>query len=144
MDRQFTTADDSTSGDLWNKAQFDLDTLTIDDIYNGNSDFEYMWTEMMKIMIPITILRMVPQTGNRGTEERKAEGQKIQEMLQGWEVSLPPSFMEIEPPETMMLLDTPILQHLQPLYYASLNVAVAMGISFSDVTDRSTSLSITG
>lgn len=130
INHQFTTADDSTYGDFWNKAQFDLDTLTVDDMYNGNSDFEYMWTEMMKIMIPVTILRMVPQSGNRGTAERKAEGRKIQELLQGWETSLPPSFMEIEPPETMVLLDNPILQHLQPLYYASLNVAIAMGTSF--------------
>jgi hypothetical protein len=143
MNPQFTTAEDSTSETFWDRAQFDLDTLTIDDMYNGNSDFEYMWTQMMQIMIPVTILRMVPQTGNRGTEDRKTEGQKIQEMLQQWEVSLPASFMEIDPPETMMLLDTAILQHLQPLYYASLSVAVAMGIFPQEFTNSSASFSIT-
>jgi hypothetical protein len=143
MNPQFTTAEDSTSETFWDKAQFDLDTLTIDDMYNGNSDFEYMWTQMMQIMIPVTILRMVPQTGNRGTEDRKTEGQKIQGMLRQWEDSLPASFMEIDPPETMMLLDSAILQPLQPLYYASLRVAVAMGISSQEFTNSSASFSIT-
>jgi hypothetical protein len=83
---------------------------------------------MMKIMVPITILRMVPRTGDKGTPQRKAEGEKIQEKLRIWEESLPASFAPIDPPEMMMILDHSILQHLQPIYYVSLNVAVAMGI----------------
>ena len=106
-----------------------MGTLTIDDMYNGNSEFEYAWTQMMKIMIPVTVLRMVPQTGNRGTEERKAEFDKIMEMLREWESNLPASFLSIDSPETMTLPPAPILQHLDPIYYGSLNVAVAMGIS---------------
>jgi hypothetical protein len=83
---------------------------------------------MMKIMVPVTILRMIPRIGDKGTPERKAEGERIQQKLQHWEQSLPPSFAPIDPPEMMIMLDDSILQHLQPIYYNSLNVAIAMGI----------------
>ena len=96
-------------------------------MYNGNSEFEYAWIEMMKIMVPVTVLRMVPRTGNRGTPERAAKGEEIQGKLCAWESSLGPSFIPIEPPDTITLLEAPILQYLQPIYYTSLNVAVAMG-----------------
>jgi hypothetical protein len=128
MDDNFTTDLVVSDQNCWEKAAFDFETLTIDDMYNGNSEFEYAWTEMMKIMVPVTVLRMVPRTGNRGTPERAAKGHEIQEMLRNWENSLPGSFISIEPPETISLLDAPILQHLQPIFYASHNVAVAMGI----------------
>ena len=81
----------------------------------------------MKIMIPVTVLRMVPQTGNRGTEDRKREFEKIMGMLRDWERGLPASFMSVETPETMSLPTVAILEHLDPIYYGSLNVAVAMG-----------------
>lgn len=109
--------------------------MTIDDMYNGNCEFEYAWTQMMKIMIPVTVLRMVPQTGNRGTEDRKREFEKIMEMLTEWEKGLPASFMTIDSPETTSLPNVPILQHLEPIYYGSLNVAVAMGSSLSELFD---------
>jgi hypothetical protein len=131
MDHQLTTTSTSEDGDYWDKAALDLETLTIDDLNNGNSDFEYAWIELMKIMIPVTVLRMVPRTGDRGTPERKAEGRKIQEMLRAWESSLPASFAPVENPDMMMLLDNSILQHLDPIYYSSLNIAIAMGISTS-------------
>jgi hypothetical protein len=84
---------------------------------------------MMKIMVPVTILRMIPRIGDKGTPERKAEAERIQEKLRIWEESLPPSFSPIDPPEMMMILDhDSILEHLQPIYYDSLNVAIAMGI----------------
>jgi len=102
--------------------------LTLDDWVNGNSDFEYAWTAMMRIMVPVTILRMIPRQGDKGTAERQREGERIQELLAQWGDSLPDSFTEIEQPEMMMILDDePVLQHLQPLYYISHNVAVAMG-----------------
>lgn len=81
----------------------------------------------MKIMVPVTILRMVPRHGDRGTPERKEKGQKIQDTLYDWERNLPVSFMEIEAPDLIMFFDDPILRHLQPVYFGSLNVAVAMG-----------------
>jgi hypothetical protein len=127
MDDQLTTSLTDLDPSYWEKAAFDFETLTIDDMYNGNSEFEYAWTEMMKIMVPVTVLRMVPRTGNRGTPERAAKGEEIQEMLRVWENSLPGSFMSIEPPDTSSI-QAQILQHLQPIYYSSLNVAVAMGI----------------
>jgi hypothetical protein len=128
MDDQLTTSLAIANENYWEKAAFDFETLTVDDMYNGNSEFEYAWTEMMKIMVPVTVLRMVPRTGNRGTPERAAKGDEIQEMLRVWESSLPGSFMPIEPPDTSSLPETPILNHLEPIYYNSLNVAVAMGI----------------
>ena len=96
-------------------------------MYNGNIEFEYKWTQMMKIMVPVTVLRMVPQTGNRGTDDRKEEYAKIIEMLRDWESELPASFLSIESPETIALPHAAILEHLDPIYYGSLNVAVAMG-----------------
>jgi hypothetical protein len=83
---------------------------------------------MMKIMVPITILRMVPRIGDKGTPQRKAEGEKILEKLRIWEESLPASFAPVEAPAMMMILEDSISHHLQPIYYCSLNVAVAMGI----------------
>jgi hypothetical protein len=119
----------TTNGDdFWDKAGLGIETLTIDDWSNGNGDFEYAWTQMMRIMVPITILRMIPTTGDKGTAERKAEGERIQQKLRDWEISLPGSFSPIDPPEMMMILDDSILQHLQPIYYMSLNIAIAMGI----------------
>ena len=125
-------AANATSEDTyWDNVDIDLETLTIDDLSNGNSDFEIAWTEMMKIMVPVTILRMVPRTGDRGTLERKAEGERILGLLRNWETALPASFIPIEPPAIMDMLDDSILQHLEPLYFNSLNVAVAMGIFLS-------------
>lgn len=127
IDSQFTTGTCATDEDFWEKAQFDIETLSIADMYNGNIEFEYKWTQMMKIMVPVTVLRMVPQTGNRGTDDRKEEYAKIIEMLREWESELPASFLSIESPETMVLPHASILEHLDPIYYGSLNVAVAMG-----------------
>ena len=129
MDDQYIITATTSDNDYWENVALDIDTLTIDDWSNGNSDFEYAWIEMMKIMVPTTILRMVPRNGDKGTPQRKAEGEKIQEKLRVWEESLPVSFAPIEAPDIMMILDDSILQHLQPIYYVSLNVAVAMGIS---------------
>jgi hypothetical protein len=127
MDHQLSTTATSSDNSYWDKVGFDFETLTLEDFSNGNSDFEYAWTEMMKIMVPVTVLRMVPRTGDRGTAERKREGEKIQEKLRDWERGLPASFQPIEAPEMMMILDDGILLHLDPIYYASLNIAVAMG-----------------
>jgi hypothetical protein len=101
--------------------------LSLEDWTNGTGDFELAWTRMMKIMVPVTVLRMVPRQGDKGTRERKVEGERIQGLLTEWGKSLPGSFAESEGPEMMMILDDePVLQQLQPLYYSSYNVAVAM------------------
>jgi hypothetical protein len=146
MDHQLSTTVTSSDNNYWDKVgQLDFETLTLEDYTNGNSDFEYAWTEMMKIMVPVTVLRMVPRTGDRGTAERKRDGEKIQEKLQEWERGLPGSFRPIEAPEMMMILDDGMVSQLDPIYYASLNIAVAMGrISFYlKVDDDSTSFSVT-
>jgi len=123
---QYSTTD-ATATAFFESSEID-GNLTLDDWVNGNSDFEYAWTAMMRIMVPITILRMIPRQGDKGTPERQMEGERIQGLLAQWVASLPDSFREIEPPEMMMILDDePVLQHLQPLYYISHNVAVAMG-----------------
>ena len=126
MDHQLSTTAMSSDYSYWDKVGSDFETLTLEDFSNGNSDFEYAWTEMMKIMVPVTVLRMVPRTGDRGTAERKRDGEKIQEKLRDWERNLPPSFQPIAPPE-MMFLEDGILSQLEPIYYISLNVAIAMG-----------------
>jgi hypothetical protein len=131
MDHQLSTTATSSDNSYWDKVGLDFETLTLEDYSNGNSDFEYAWTEMMKIMVPVTVLRMVPRTGDRGTAERKREGEKIQEKLRDWERGLPASFQPIEAPEMMMILDDGILLQLDPIYYASLNIAVAMGTQLS-------------
>ena len=128
IDKQL--AANATSSDAyWDNVNIDFETLTIDDLSDGTSDFEIAWTEMMKIMVPVTVLRMVPRIGDRGTAGRKREGERILGLLRSWEESLPANFMPIEPPAMMEMLNDSILQHLQALYFSSLNVAVAMGIS---------------
>jgi len=129
IDGQYSTTAtaDATATTFFDTSHVD-GNLTLDDWTNGNSDFEYAWTEMMRIMVPITILRMIPRQGDKGTSERQREGERIQGLLTQWEASLPESFREIEQPEMMIILDDePVLQQLQPLYYISHNVAVAMG-----------------
>src|SRR5579871_5662432 len=73
IDNQLTTTSTAQPA-YWESAALDFETLTIDDLSNGNSEFEYAWTGMMKIMVPVTILRMVPRNGDRGTPERKEKG----------------------------------------------------------------------
>ena len=124
---QIDTRDHDSDNFYWDQAPLDLETLTIDDYGNGNSDFEYAWSEMLKIMVPIAILRMVPRTSDRGTQERKMEGKRILQMLQDWEDGLPSSFAPIRPPELIVIMEDPISQYLQPIHFGSLNVAVAMG-----------------
>lgn len=84
----------------------------------------------MKIMIPITVLRMVPRTGDRGTQERKSRGKRIQEMLAGWEQAVSQTFRPVPPPDTIIFLNNPITEQLEPIYYPSFNIAVAMGIDY--------------
>jgi hypothetical protein len=128
IENQYSTTATIDDGSFWDNAPLDIDSLTLQDFSNGNSDFEYAWTEMMKIMVPITILRMIPRQGDKGTSERKEEGERIQGMLRAWEAGLPASFKEVDTPEMMMILeDDEILLHLQPIHYVSHNVAVAMG-----------------
>jgi hypothetical protein len=118
---------DAIVENTWDTLDLDFETLTIEDMSNGNHEFESAWIQLMKIMVPVSVLRMFPTTGDRRTPERKAECERIHELLRRWEVSLPPSFDPIEGPETMMILEDPPA-NLQPIYYATLNVAVAMGI----------------
>lgn len=98
--------------------------LSLEDWTNGTGDFELAWTRMMKIMVPVTVLRMIPRQGDKGTQERKVEGERIQVLLREWSQSLPSSFSEIDGPEMMMILDSSPVQ-LQPLYYSSYNIAIA-------------------
>jgi hypothetical protein len=101
--------------------------LSLEDWTDGTGDFELAWTRMMKIMVPVTVLRMIPRQGDKGTTERKAEGERIQALLQEWLQSLPSSFAEIDGPEMMMILDSaPVQTHLEPLYYPTYNIAIAM------------------
>lgn len=120
----------STNETYFDKAALDLETLRYEDILNGTSDFEIAWTQLMKIMTPITVLRMVPRTGDRGTQERKEQGQRIQDMLTSWQQSVSGVFRPVPAPDTAAYLDNSIVEHLQPLFYSSYNIAVAMGILF--------------
>jgi hypothetical protein len=105
-----------------------METMRYEDVLDGTSDFEIAWAQLMKIMIPITVLRTVPRTGDRGTQERKEQGQRVQAMLNSWEQSVSGVFRPVTAPDTVVYLDNSILEYLQPIYYASYNIAVAMGI----------------
>jgi hypothetical protein len=100
-----------------------FDSENIHNPIDGNSEFEFAWNEMMKVMVPITILRMVPHSGDKGTLERKAEGERIHTMLHEWEYTLPPSFASIPSPDHD-IMEPP---YLTPIYFSSLDVSVAMG-----------------
>lgn len=108
---------------------FDPETLRYEDVLDGTSDFEILWTQLLKIMVPITVLRTVPRTADRGTPERKEEGRRIQELLNNWEQTVSGVFKPVPAPDSFIYLDNSILDYLQPIYYPSFNIAVAMGTS---------------
>jgi Fungal specific transcription factor domain len=125
LDERSCMSNDAVPLDL---AVLDLETLKCEDYTNGTSDFEEAWIGIMKIMIPIAGLRMIPRTSDRGTLERKIQGQQILDQLGTWEISGMALFQAVEAPATIVILpDFEIREYIEPIYYVSLNHAVAMG-----------------
>src|SRR5262245_56892014 len=92
-------------------AAIDLQTLRYEDFINGTSEFEFAWTELVKIMIPITALRMIPRTSDRGTQIRKAQGEVIQQKLRNWEGLAVTVFQPAPQPNTIVFLDLEIMKY---------------------------------
>ena len=116
----------------WKTLSFYPQMMTVKDRQNGNIEFELAWVELLKIMGRFMELRLdmsIVEDLDLGSPEYLARGEEIEEMLRLWEYQLPASFMTIETPRAVQGLEakTSIVQELNPIYYGSLNIAVAMG-----------------
>jgi hypothetical protein len=110
-------------------------------------DFDIAWLGLMKIMAQMLHLKSVytgrgEVKGRIDSPQRATAGNELRERLQIWESTLPESFKPIlEPREIATLPYMPVLADLKPIYYRSLDVAVAMGIhQASPQTDGSSSI----
>jgi hypothetical protein len=106
---------------------FDVEWLTISDSLDGTTEFEIAWASLMNISKVAKKLRdrahvEGTRVGDVGHPNRHEEGEAAQLQLLEWELSLPPSFMTIEPPIPLELFNFP----LEPIFYANTNIAVAM------------------
>ena len=113
--------------------------LTVSDALDGTTEFELAWMELMRITALIKRIRdrahlEGSRVGDVGFPDRHEEGDEIQLKLLEWELSLPASFMPVEPPLLLELLDLSILQHLKPIFYVNINIAVAMGSPTSSLS----------
>src|SRR5271170_6593167 len=66
----------------WKTLVFYTQTSTVDDMHNGNVDFEIAWTELMKIMAQIVELRQIltaygTTRGELDSSPRVAKGEEI-------------------------------------------------------------------
>jgi len=107
------------------------------DSYNGATEFEIVWMELLKITAQLNIIRDKTHEGeihDIGDQMWHEEGERLLDLLRNWEASLPQSFLPVPPPRPFELLDIPLLQHLEPLFYSSVNVAIAMGIFYYSST----------
>lgn len=103
----------------------------ISDALDGTTEFELAWMELMRITALVKGIRdrahlEGTRVGDTGFPNRHEEGEMIQLKLLEWEVSLPVTFMPVDPPLPLELLDLPILQHWDPIFYINTNIAVAM------------------
>jgi len=117
----------------WKNLAFYTQMMTVKDLQNGNTAVELVWVDLLKIMGRFMELRLdmsIVEDLALGSPEYLARGQEIEEMLRVWETHLPVSFEPVETPRAVQGLEaqTPIVQELKPIYYRSLNIAVAMGI----------------
>jgi hypothetical protein len=117
----------------WQNLTIYTQMMTVKDVDNGNSEFELVWVELLKIMGRFMELRrnMSPiEDLKLGSREYLAMGEEIEEMLRLWEDQLPRSFRPIKSPRAAESLEAqmPIVRELKPIYYGSLNIAVAMGM----------------
>ena len=117
----------------WKNLTFYTQMTTVKDMQNGNIAVELAWVELLKIMGRFMELRLdmsIVEDLALGSPEYLARGDEIEEMLRIWETQLPPSFAPLESAGAVRGLEAQmsIVQELKPIYYSSLNIAVAMGI----------------
>ena len=66
--------------------------------------------------------------GNIRDPRRHKEREELQSILRSRELSLPASFLSVDPPAAYMLLDIPIFDSLERIFSISVNImAIAMG-----------------
>jgi hypothetical protein len=118
----------------WKSLVFYPRNSNAEDVHNGAVDFEVAWAELMKILARIIELRLAYTTdgtikGQLDTDDRTSSAAEIQCLLRVWERTLPPSFQPTSAPSgTKRFVKSLNLKELSPpIYYRSLNIAVAMG-----------------
>jgi len=110
----------------WKNLVYYPESATVDDIRGGHVDFEIAWIGLMKIMGALVELRMDLEQAD-DTSGRRTKGLEISEMLTHWKNTLPGQFRPIEMPEEVKCRDPWIPTGMKPIFYASLNTAVARG-----------------
>jgi len=116
----------------WKNLTFYNQMATAREVRNGDVAVELAWVELLKITGRFMELRLdmsIAENHALGSPEYLAQGDEIEEMLQNWVNHLPESFLPIESPRVLQNLEsrTAITQEFKPIYYRSLNIAVAMG-----------------
>ena len=131
-----------TDVNRWKNLTFYKEMETAGDIRNGNVAVELAWVQLLKIMGRFMELRLnmnIEENFALGSFEYLARGKEIEDMLQNWANNLPECFLPIKTaPKAVQNLQarTAIVQELEPIYYRSLNIAVAMGIIVSIILTR--------
>lgn len=126
-----------TDVNRWKTLTFYKEMATASDIRNGNVAVELAWVQLLRIMGRFMEFRLdmnIAENLALGSSEYLARGEEIEDMLQKWANNLPESFLPVETaPRAVQNLEAraAIVQELKPIYYRSLNIAVAMGIIVS-------------
>ena len=120
----------------WKNLVYYTEAVNLDDIRDGHLDFEIAWVELMKIMSALVELR-IGLGQNDDNPEHRAKGTEIREMLKNWKNTLPQQFQPIEMPEEVKPLESYIPTGMKPIFYRSLNAAIAMGKIFTYAIDIS-------
>ena len=110
----------------WKNLVYYTESANADDIRDGHLDFEIAWVGLMKIVGALVELRVGLEQAD-DTPERRTKGEEISEMLDNWKNSLPQQFRPIEMPEKVKALNPWIPVGMDPIFYSTLNIAVAMG-----------------
>jgi hypothetical protein len=112
--------------DRWKNIVCYTETANGDDIRDGNLDFELALVGLMRVMGSLVELR-VGLGVDDDTPERREKGAQIRAMLKHWKNTLPQQFKPIEMPKEVKFLESCIPTGMNPIFYRSLNMAVAMG-----------------
>ena len=123
----------------WKNLVYYTEVVNTYDIRDGHLDFEIAWLELMKIMTALIELR-IGLGHNDDNPERRAKGAEIREMLKNWKITLSQQFQPIEMPEEVKPLESYIPTGLKPIFYRSLNAAIAMGKIFTYAVDINSAL----
>jgi hypothetical protein len=118
--------------DRWRGLTYSLQTPIVQELENGDVDFEVAWIGLMKILGNLMELRIDSRVGpdtTLGSFELFAKGEILRRMLGVWGTNLPTSFLPIQCPDVVKNLGGTARtdNEIDPIFYRSFQIAVAMG-----------------